>query len=182
MTYLDDFVDTYRRQRSEAAAHAGAMIALVPEASSAWRLAVPGYEAPDVLHVTLMFLGKGDSWTEEQQLSLLGRAAEISQEIAEDGPVTGSIWAAASVNPKGVDPCAAYLVGGHRLTSAHRYTSRMLSPTTRPLVPSQHSPWVPHITIGYGLDAGQLNQATGAEVRFDRLRVAFSGAATDFSL
>lgn len=172
-TYLNEFVGNMVNQSAAAQAHSGAMIALVPEEPTAWRLAHPDYEVPDILHVTLKFLGKSDDWDEEPRLSLLGRAGEVAAKVREYGPITGNVWATASFNPYGSEPCAAYLVGGHSLTVAHRLADQMLSPTTRPLVPEQHSPWVPHITIGYGLDSSQLTQATGEEIRFDRLRVSF---------
>lgn len=183
MTYLNEFVGNMAQQRAAAEAHSGAMIALVPERPTAWRLAVPDFEPAEVLHVTLKFLGKAADWNEEHRLSVLGRAGEIAAKIREHGPTVGNVWAAASFNPHGLEPCAAYLVGGHDLVRAHRYSDQMLSPTTRPLVPEAHSPWVPHITIGYFLDVAKLTQATGAEIRFDRLRVSFTDAdISDFPI
>lgn len=154
--------------------HTGGMVALVPSAADASRLAIPGWEPSSVLHVTLAFLG--GEWTLQEQ----ERFVTIGQSIAEQlsGPVAGNVWAAASLNPTGPDPCAAYLVGGSGLAIARSWTSAGFMGES---IPEQHQPWVPHITIGYGLAVGQLDQF--GPVTFDRVRVAFGESNTvDFSL
>jgi 2'-5' RNA ligase len=155
-------------------AHTGGMVALVPTAEDAERLALPGWEPADVLHVTLFFLGDtGD--THRDGYIDVGKAT--STLIAT--PIVGNLWASAAFNPTGEDPCAAYLVGGADLDRAHRQVIMELLDYGSEGLPEQHQPWIPHITIGYGLDPAKL-QGFGP-VTFDRLRVAFGeDDVTDF--
>lgn len=149
------------------------MIALVPKASDANRLAVAGYEPSNVLHVTLRYLGA-------LPLDRRSGMIEVGRALASkmNGPIEGNVWASASLNPTGPQPCAAYLVGGIRLELAHGILPLLLGGTE---LPADHHPWVPHITIGYDLDNNVLDRF--GPVTFDRVRVAFGeDNVTDFML
>ncbi|ORL34974.1 hypothetical protein A6I91_01845 [Prescottella equi] len=151
-----------------AAQHTGAMIALVPAAEDAARLAVEGYEPADVLHTTLVFLGDAAAWTPEQRDALEAAVSEVGLV-----PMTGQIWGHAAFNPASDEPCAVYLVEAEGVTSLQAAVLGALEESgTYGLVPEQHECFVPHITAGYGLDPSQLTD-TGA-VRFDRLRISFA--------
>lgn len=161
--------------------HTDGMIALVPTEADAARLALPGWEPADILHVTLAFLA--DGWTAED-MEIIRDVGEAIANSFFGGPMFGDAWAAGSFNPTGPKPCAAYLVEGEDLTHANEVTvatmGNIASSLSQP-VPRPHSPWVPHITIGYGLDVHELTEF--GPVTFDRLRVAFGEAnATDFKL
>lgn len=151
-----------------AAQHTGAMIALVPSAEDAARLAVEGYEPADVLHTTLVFLGDAANWTPEQRDALETAVSEVGLV-----PMTGQIWGHASFNPAGDEPCAVYLVEAEGITSLQSAVLGALDESgTYELVPEQHECFVPHVTAGYGLDVTALTE-TGP-VRFDRLRISFA--------
>nr|WTA71327.1 2'-5' RNA ligase family protein [Micromonospora sp. NBC_00855] len=156
--------------------HTGAMVALVPAAEDAARLAVEGGEPVEELHLTLAYLGEAADWTPEQADAVHTAVADLLA-----GPVLGEVWAHASFNPDSTDkdPCAVYLAGADGLAELHAAVVAAAGETGGP-VPDQHSPWIPHITAGYGLDVSVLSE-TGP-IRFDRLRVAFGGKARDIPL
>ncbi|MFI7527486.1 2'-5' RNA ligase family protein [Nocardia salmonicida] len=156
--------------------HTGAMVALVPAAEDAARLAVDGGEPVEELHLTLAYLGEAAEWSPEQADAVHTAVADLLA-----GPVLGDVWGHASFNPNSTDkdPCAVYLAGADGLAELHAAIVGAARDTGGP-VPEQHSPWVPHITAGYGLDVAALSE-TGP-IRFDRLRVAFGGKARDIPL
>lgn len=148
--------------------HSGAMVALVPAAEDAERLAIDGHEPVDVLHTTLAFLGDASGWAPEQRDVLEAAVRQLAV-----APIVGNVWGHAAFNPAGDEPCAVYLVGADGLAGLQSATMGALEETDGlPPIPDQHSPWVPHVTAGYGLDAAQLIE-TGP-VRFDRLRLSFA--------
>lgn len=161
---------------AEASMHTGAMVALVPAAEDAARLAVDGAEPVEELHLTLAYLGEAADWTPEQADAVYTAVADLLS-----GPVLGEVWGHASFNPNSdeKDPCAVYLAGADGLAELHAAVVSAARDTGGP-VPEQHSPWIPHITAGYGLDVSTLTE-TGP-IRFDRLRVAFAGKARDIPL
>lgn len=163
------------------AVHRGGMIALVPADPHA--LAVDGGDPVDELHLTLAYLGDDISgWTDEQRESVhnLGRS------LAEVGnPMEARVFAHASFNPDGgpdgdKDPCAVYLIGDGYTLAAERelLIGRLREYLGEVTTPEQHSPFVPHVTAGYGVDVSAL-QFTGP-VTFDRVRVALGGDVTDY--
>lgn len=159
----------------------GAMVALKPDRATAVRLAYPGYEPEDDLHVTLAFLGRAEDWSLDQQLSVVNVASHLAN--TAERSVVGRLWAAGSFNPYGADPCAALLVGDNQdLVRTHQEISALIAGIDAP-VPEQHRPWIPHITLGYGLPVTSIvGRATGSPVHFDRLRVTFGAADHDFTL
>jgi 2'-5' RNA ligase len=158
------------------AEHAGGMIALVPSADDAVRLALPGWEPASVLHLTLFFLGEVG---EGERDAFREVGAELASVLSAGGTVEAVVWASAHFNPTGEEPCAVYLIGGERLLSAHELCTGEVG--TCGELPEQHSPWIPHVTIGYGLEPARLEQF--GPIVFDRVRVAFGeDDVTDFPL
>lgn len=157
----------------------GGMVALLPDELSAHQLTVqhPNATAPDKLHLTLAYLG--DNVTNMAPLDrhlLLVAAAQHAEELP---PVTARVFGHALFNPDGgadgtMTPCATYLVGDNATPSDRPSDLSMLHNNfrRRAAVP-QRSPFVPHITAGFGVPANKLVH-TGP-VRFDRLRVSLAG-------
>lgn len=176
------------------AEHTGAMVALMPSAEDAARLAAYASEAEDQLHLTLFYLGEAADWPEDAQAEVIramGTAAEWLQ------PVNAKAFGVALWNPDGDNPCWVWNIGddadhtwdsGQRLRDVHLEVQYSLedrggeSPDM-PQMPDQHTPWAPHMAIGYGDigDVGDFASACGPIV-FDRLRVGFGGQYTDFPL
>lgn len=153
-----------------AAQHTGAMIALIPTDEDCDRLAIDGYEPAQVLHTTLVFLGEAADWDNQARDILEGTIRDLETTRA----LRGDVWAHAQFNPNGTDPCAVYLVGAPGIEDLHSAVLGAVEETTDwfPQIPDQHTPWIPHITAGYGLPATELSD-TGP-VTFDRIRLSFA--------
>lgn len=164
--------------------HSGAMIALVPSAYDAARLEVG--EPADELHTTLVYLGEDAKLTPEQRQALLAAAENVAGSFPSlhlDG------FALAIFNPGSPDrdTCVVLEVSGDEgpeLMLMRDMTVKLAADALGVMMPAQHVPYIPHVTLAYTDDptlAGQLTHLTGP-VTFDRLRVAFGGDVFDFPL
>ncbi|MFB8347926.1 ADP-ribosyltransferase [Streptomyces niveus] len=176
-----------------ATAHTGAMIALVPTEEDAGRLVLDavGSEPAGELHLTLFYLGEGADWDEQHRADLIARLRSRVPDIGE--AVTGRAFGANQWNADGEDPCWVWSVGDDRdrpqgaptLETARWAATYALEDMHRqPDLPTQHTPWQPHVCAAYTRSPSLLtamNQRLGP-IRFDRLRVAFAGEHTDIPL
>lgn len=160
----------------EQAKSTGGMIALYPSPESARKLAVPGGEPIDDLHITLVYFGEDVS-----ELSSID-AQVVLDEIGVYWPaLTVRAFAHATFNPDGEvgDPCGVYLIGDSpELADLHREI--FSEAQDRYDLKQQHLPWIPHITAGYGLEAADLGY-TG-EVVLDRLVLKWMGQTYTYPL
>lgn len=165
------------------AVHRGGMIALVP--ANAEDLTVDGGDPAEEMHLTLAYLGDDVSgWTDAQREAVhnLARAAAETRE-----PMEARVFAHARFNPDGGpdgdrDPCAVYLIGDGASLADEREVmiERLRENLGEASMPEQHSPFVPHVTAGYGVEVNSLSY-TGP-VTFDRVRVALGGDVTDYPM
>jgi len=164
--------------------HSGAMIALVPSAYDAARLEVG--EPAEELHTTLVYLGEDAKLTPEQRQALLAAAENVAESFPSlhlDG------FAIAIFNPGNPDrdTCVVLEVSGDEgpeLMLMRDMVAKLAADALGVMMPAQHVPYIPHVTLAYTDDptlAGQLTHLTGP-VTFDRLRVAFGGDVFDFPL
>jgi hypothetical protein len=161
----------------------GGMIALLP--AEADQLAVDGGDPAEEMHLTLAYLGDDVSgWSEEQRQAVHDLVRSMA-ELRE--PLSARVFAHARFNPDGGpdgdrDPCAVYLVGDGAELAVDRdwLLERLRDVLGEATVPEQHSPFVPHVTAGFGVDVGTLSY-TGP-VTFDRIRVALGGDVTDYPM
>ncbi|GGZ73260.1 ADP-ribosyltransferase [Streptomyces echinoruber] len=176
-----------------AAAHTGAMIALLPAQEDAQRLALADGEPPEELHCTLMFLGEADDWSTEQREALVA----MVREYAPRQPVAAHAFGVAHWNPHGDDPVWVWNMSDHRegrhpsgpdlqdaRIAALYAVEDAHDASTLPEIPVQHSPWQPHVTAVYDTAPERFHdlvQQVGPVV-FDRLRVAFAGEHVDIPL
>ncbi|EMF20408.1 hypothetical protein H114_32734 [Streptomyces gancidicus BKS 13-15] len=184
--------DVFESKEATAASgeHTGAMIALVPASSDADRLAVTDGEPVDELHCTLLFLGNGADWDDEQRARLID-ALRTSVDADLTGPVRAVAFGVNQWNPASDDPAWVYAIGddpdsnGPDLRLAHLVARDAIARVTGlPEIPPQHSPWVAHTTAVYTPDTWPLdamNERLGP-LTYDRLRVAFAGDVTDIPL
>lgn len=175
--------------------HTGGMIALVP--ANPRMLAAPGGDPAEELHLTLAYLGDDVvSWDQRARDAV--RDAVVSLAVGDDsgeepaygplGPLTGNVFSHAVFNPNGDnghDPATVYLFDGQADRDRIEALAYAARERTRRAVgdvffPEQHSPFVPHVTAGYGLDPNLLTY-TGP-VQFDVLRLAFGDDIQDFPL
>ena len=169
----------------------GAMIALVPTADDAARLAFDGGEDVGELHLTLFFLGDdADAWSEDQRQELVNgltaRAASLS------GPVRANAFGVNHWNPASASPCWVWAVGDDyeapEAPTLHEARNAAVDALedmhSQPELPFQHSPWAPHVCGIYSGESWPLQEMTAkvGPLAFDRLRVAFGGEHTDIPL
>jgi hypothetical protein len=161
--------------------HKGGMVALIPAADDAKRLAVDGGEPAEELHTTLAYLGDDvRGWTPEQQAATI----EAVQQV-RPAPVEGKVFAHARFNPgpDGPDECAVYLTEAQGLNDLR---SRVVAALKgHPDVPvddetDTYDNYIPHVTAGYGLDVSTLSDV--GPIRYDRLRIALAGVHHDIPL
>ena len=153
--------------------HTGGMIALIPRADQAEAMAVRGGEKPDELHLTLAYLGDDVTDMTAAMQNLI--ASTVAHEASHYGPIEARRIGTASFNPDSADACAVFLVGDSHEIPALR--DRVVACSGD--VP-QHTPWIPHITIGYGLKTDKLGDV--GPVVFDRVRLALGDKVYDFPL
>lgn len=164
--------------------HSGAMIALVPSDYDAARLEVG--EPADELHTTLVYLGEDAKLTPEQRQALLAAAENVAGSFP---PLHLDGFAIAIFNPGSPDrdTCVVLEVSGDEgpeLVLMRDMVAKLAADALGVMMPAQHVPYIPHVTLAYTDDptlAGQLTHLTGP-VSFDRLRVAFGGDVFDFPL
>jgi hypothetical protein len=134
---------------------------------------------------------------EAQYARLAAEAAEDGSAIPQSdsyrapfqkGPVTATVFSHAVFNPNGDngrDPATVYLFDGQGDRMDIEYQQGNLASELRNALgqvnfPEQHSPFIPHVTAGYGVPTEQLTY-TGP-IEFDRLRVAIGDNVTDYPL
>lgn len=174
----------------------GGMIALIPTAEDAARLAVPGGEPAAELHCTLLYLGDdGIAWPDEARDAMEAAARELVDGVP---PVVCKVFGAAHWNGDGDSPAWVWSVGDNpdrgladsTLDEARWITGDIIGMARAqlngdmPETPVQHSPWVAHICAAYSDDPaflGELEQKLGM-VTFDRIRLSFGDDDRDIPL
>lgn len=172
--------------------HTGAMIALVPSAGDAERLALPGGEPAEDLHLTLFYLGEAADIPEAVREALVNAVRTMVQR-RELPVVEGNVFGAALWNPTAPDPAWVLNVGDAK----DRPEGQESLAAVRAMVdeawhdggvdfdlPEQHTPWQPHICVAYGADSAAAEELADrmGQVTFDRIRVAFAGENIDIPL
>lgn len=172
----------------------GCMIALMPTAADAKRLALKGGEAAADLHCTLFFTGDdAEEWTPEQRAELIGNMTGLAYEL--DGPIEAKIFGVSHWNAGSPKPSWVWSVGdaqpengmipGNCLCLAQTLATEALEfMHEHPELPAQHTPWVAHVCAAYTGDltlAKELEKRLGP-VTFDRIRVSFADEDTDIPL
>jgi 2'-5' RNA ligase len=164
--------------------HTGAMVALIPTAEDAARLAVDGGLPVNELHCTLMYLGEADQVPTKVRARLVD---EINRAVTGFPAVDASGFSIAAFNPVSTEPCIVLGISGQMADDIHDLVEYVVTDTaanTMLDLPDQHAPWQPHITLSYTAELGRIvgyADLTGP-IRFDRIRVVFGGDATDIPL
>lgn len=168
----------------------GGMIALMPTAEDAARLAVKGGETAEDLHCTLYFLGDdGTSFSPAARQEIIGC---LMMMFAEFPPITANIFGAAHWNAGSPKPSWVWSIGdpvppeGPPLTAFHDVACEavFMAAPIGVTIPAQHCPWVAHICAEYSDDLTlikELEKRIGP-VTFDRIRVSFGSEDTDIPL
>jgi hypothetical protein len=172
----------YYHSNAEQAKQTGGMIALYPRQDDALKMAVPGGEPPQELHVTLAFLGDDVS-----HLDPTAFLEDLPRLLDSVTVITARVMGHAIFNPDGGpegdrEPCAVYLIGDtEQLPELHNDVLDLLGYHSVDFpIPAQHSPFIPHCTAGYSLPIAELSYA--GDVLFDRVGLAMGGNVHFFSL
>jgi 2'-5' RNA ligase len=162
--------------------HTGAMVALVPSDADIARLALPGGETPEELHLTLFFLGDNAQYDDVARQQIVTNIQTVMLDQTSLS-VTGfgvAIW-----NPLGDTPALVMNVGGTGLDEARDSVEDVLNELWQVSMPEQHQPWQPHVCLAYSTDpASMVNAALQCvgPITFDKVRVAFGAVVTDIPL
>lgn len=176
---------------SDTSHHSGGMIALMPTAADAKRLALKGGEAAAELHCTLFFLGDdGSIWTEDQRNELEALVRSRAEQLP---PLKANVFGVAHWNGNAEKPSWVWSVGDNpdaELADSSLHEAQMTvqdaleSTHERPEIPHQHTPWVAHICAAYTDDltlVRELEKRLGP-VTFDRIRLSFGDDDRDIPL
>ncbi len=154
------------------------MVALIPSAADATRLAVDGGLPSEELHLTLLFLGDADNWGDDDRASLIA----AMRGVEGSGVIHGDGFSIAVFNPSAgeQDTCIVLGVGGEAVADVHTgVAGKAVGP-----VPEQHLPWAAHMSLIYTDDLSRIAEVVDrcGPITFDRLRVAFADTHTDIPL
>ncbi|MFJ1539301.1 phage protease [Micromonospora chalcea] len=172
--------------------HTGAMVALIPRAEDAERLAVDGGEPADELHVTLAYLGDAAEFSPKARAAVIDA---VRRATVDTPTVEAHGFYIAAFNPPGSTPadgkerdtCLVLGISGDDMEYAQALAAsaaQVAALTFSVDLPEQHKPWVPHLTLIYSDDLDRvkaLADRTGP-ITFDRVRVAFAGERVDIPL
>lgn len=176
-------------------AQTGAMIALIPTEADLDRLVVDedGAEPRDELHLTLFYLGEGVDFSAETRRALTNAVTSMVENRAIP-PVHARAFGYAHWNPTSDDPAWVLNVGdvsvddrepdGQSLAEVRASIQESwFDGGVEFTLPTQHSPWAPHICLAYASDdwTSELSERLG-DVTFDRVRLAFAGQVFDVPL
>ena len=186
-------ISTVTPAAEEVSEQTGAMVALVPSAADAERLAVAGGEPAEELHVTLMYLGTAADIPADTQHAIIEALRSTVEDALRpdyDLPLAAEGFAVSVFNPgdsNDRETCVVLGLSGDDLDAVHGLvatTVRDVQRETGFVLPEQHSPWLPHVTLQYTDDAGRVEELTDrvGPITFDRLRVAFGWQVTDIPL
>jgi 2'-5' RNA ligase len=160
---------------ASAQVHTGAMVALVPSAADATRLAVDGGEPVDQLHLTLMYLGEAGDYSVIARESIVERV----ESHPYTAPLIADAFAINAFNPGTAsdrDPCIVMGVSGNDLARVHEWVNQALGYEREAKAPPQHEPWIPHVTLAYTDDLSRVAEFVDrvGPIVFDHVLVTFA--------
>jgi 2'-5' RNA ligase len=168
--------------------HTGAMVALVPSDADLKRIAVDGGEPAEQLHLTLCYLGEAALIPDDVREQIVECVSHCARDLTT---IIGVGFNVSIFNPEDLtaavkEPCVVLGLSGSQLDYAHNYIAVDVQMTMMAAgleYPTQHKPWVPHITLVYTSDA-DLSYFTDrmGPITFDTVRVAFGGDIYDIPL
>lgn len=178
---LDDVEDEPVTAASDQGYSDSGMVALIPSAADAERLALEEGEAPEQLHLTLAYLGEIGEWTGDDRDALVAAVEQLASELQ---PFEANAFGVSHWNPTGDNPSWVLSVGGGDLAETHALTWDALDTADIPKLAAQHAPWVAHVCLAYSSEIGVLEAALGSlgDIEFDRIRFAFGDDVFDFPL
>lgn len=155
----------------------GAMIALLPAADEAERIALgtPGAEAAEDLHVTLCYWADASMLDDQTRLQYIRAAVSLAANFPR---FAAEAFGYAVFHPTEDDACLVLEISGEALSVFRDGLVEMVG------TGDSHEPWNAHMTLRYGnkVVANWVDEERFGTLVFDRIRVAFAGESMDFPL
>lgn len=174
--YSQVLIDAAREEVKQAQAqHNGVAVLLMLAAGDAQRLAVPDGEDPRDMHVTLSYFAQpaadiGDDVRQEVASSLEDALGDVTFPIQATAFATATFNANNAPDDADRPPCQVLLVQSDALAELHDIVQGAVDVFGE----QSHPIWVPHITIGYGIDADAVpTDIIGQDLSFDRVALAW---------
>lgn len=166
-----------------AANMSGAIIAFLPAAPDT--LTVPDGDPAGQLHVTLLYLTDDNTELDDEARTFIGQALA---QVAPDGPIEATVTAVEGLGDD--DPQAIVLMLDSPELQTMRETVKTALEQDIPVPEDRFPEYLPHLTVGYGIDPADVAYLVGTTITLDRLavmygpdtdEVALTAAATDGS-
>lgn len=143
--------------------------------ADAAKLAQPGGEAADDLHVTLGYLAKDAAEYTDDVKASLGEALAS----AWTGPVSADVFATSlfNANDEEREPCSVVLVQSAGLAELHAAVSDAIGGLASDTFPI----WVPHIALAYNSTEPLPDDLSGGSITLDKLVLAWGPDQTDLT-
>lgn len=168
LTYEVDAVNPEALVAATVEARTG-MIALRPENPA--EFVIDGGETEQELHVTLSFLG--DNVSSDLEVAAKEAADMAARQIGEPFTVRVAGWGVL-----GDEDAVVLFLNGEGLERAH--TAVMSRIASEPELHEQFAPWIPHMTLGYGIDPELAKGFTGQEFTVNQLSTDIGGNSTRY--
>lgn len=149
-----------------AANMSGAIIAFLPAAPDT--LTVPGGDPAEQLHVTLLYLTDDNTELDEEQRQLI---AQVLADVAPDGPIEATVTGVQGLGED--DPQAIVLMLDSPELQTMRETVKAALADGIPVPEDRFPEYLPHLTVGYGIDPDALADRVGTTVVLDRLAAMY---------
>lgn len=166
-------------RRREAANTGGVMVAVIPPADVAARLAQPDGEPLEQLHITLAYLGDAADLDDAQRQELIDTVAAVTATVPPAAVTVSGLGRFDQVDEDGNAPIVA-LVDSRDLTDLHAALVEALTEAGLP-VNLDHG-FTAHMTLAYAPPDTPLPDVSGAEFTADQVTVFIGGDRTDLPL
>lgn len=170
---------------AEQAVHTGAMVALIPTAEDAARLAVDGGQPADELHVTLAYLGEAAALGARGQQDVIDGVSTAANGLSQFEADAFAISAFNPGNASDRETCLVLGLSGDIIDAVHSLVDEALREALWSVdYPPPHRPWHAHMTLQYTDDLTRIPALIDrlGSIRFDRIRVAMGDQVTDIPL
>lgn len=159
-----------------ASGHTGAFIMAKVSAADAARIAVPGGDPADELHVTLAFLDKPAAEYDQAARDRLDAAVAA----INPGPITATAFAIATFNADNEPdddrpPCTVLIVQSAQLAQLHDSVCDVIGAVDGVEEAGDFPTWIPHITLGYNIAPADVPPGRLGDVHFDSIVIGWGG-------
>ncbi|RYJ26471.1 phage minor capsid protein [Streptomyces sp. L-9-10] len=149
-----------------AANMSGAIVAFLPADPDT--LTVPDGDPAEQLHITLLYLTDDNAELDEEQRQFIAQALA---DVAPDGPIEATVTGVQGLGED--DPQAIVLMLDSPELQTMRETVKAALADGIPVPEDRFPEYLPHLTIGYGIDPDALADQVGTTVVLDRLAAMY---------